>query len=70
VSRETTPDLFDGTFDNRRTGHREVWMDGRLRRHAGKNCAGDQTSDFDEMHHPWGHYPDLPSNAAGTAAGG
>ena len=69
MARNQTPDMFDGIFDNQRSGHREVWMDGALRRHAAKNCAGDESSSFSEMHAPWGTYPDLPSNA-GAAVGG
>lgn len=64
MPRAKTPDMFDGIFDNQATGRREVWGDGRLRRYAAKNCGGYTTSDFRELHAPWGTYPDLPQNAA------
>ena len=60
----TTPDMFDGTFDNRATGRREVWQDGRLRRYAQRRAVGYSGSPWREMHKPWGSYPDLPTNVS------
>lgn len=62
-----TPDLFDGVFDNQTTGRREVWMDGQMTRHARRNAVGDTRSQWNDMRAPWGHYPDLPANAAQAA---
>jgi hypothetical protein len=60
-------DLFDGVFDNLSTGHREVWMDGTMRRYA-QRSALNPYSVWNELRAPWGTYPDLPSNASRVAA--
>lgn len=53
------PDMFDGVFDNRATGHREVWVDGRPGRHAAKNCISEDHP-WRELRKPWGTYPNPP----------
>ncbi|MET0332586.1 MAG: hypothetical protein ABW154_14270 [Dyella sp.] len=58
-----TGDLFEGVFDNRITGCREVWRDGEMRRFARRNAVGTDETQWRELHAPWGHYPDLPANA-------
>lgn len=63
----TTPDLFDGVFDNTVTQRREVWQGGRLRRYVRRDCVGHTGSVWREVHAQWGTYPDLPSNAAVAA---
>lgn len=63
-----TPDLFDGIYDNQSTGCREVWAYGQRKRYAHRTCCNNEGSQFRELHHPWGYYPDLPANAAQRAA--
>jgi hypothetical protein len=63
-----TGDLFEGVFDNRATGRREVWRDGEMRRFARRNAVGTDETQWRELHAPWGHYPDLPANAGKQAA--
>lgn len=58
-----TADLFEGVFDNRATGRRECWKDGRPGRYAAKNCTGNPYAVWPELRAPWGDYPDLPANA-------
>lgn len=60
-------DLFDGIYDNRTTGRREVWKDGRLCRYARRNAVGTSETQWRELHAPWGTYPDHPINAAKAA---
>ncbi|MDQ7996106.1 MAG: hypothetical protein AAGC76_09655 [Luteibacter sp.] len=58
----------DGVYDVAETGRREFWRDGRLCRYARKNTVGLPSPCFSEMKHPWGHFPDLPANAAKEVA--
>lgn len=53
-----------GIYDNRSTGQREVWKDGRLCRYARRNCCGTDESSWRELRKPWGAYPDLPQVVA------
>lgn len=61
-------DLFDEVYDNRRTEHREIWRGGALRRFCQRTACGNSAAYFREVHAPWGHYPDLPSNASEATA--
>lgn len=61
-------DMFSGTFDNTVTQRREVWQDGRLMRHAARNCCGDLESIWAVLRKPFGHYPDYPHNHTQRAA--
>lgn len=53
-----------GTYDNRTTNRREVWLDGRMTRYVERKCCGDSETTWRELHKPWGEYPDLPRLAA------
>lgn len=60
---QSTPDLFEGVFDNRKTGQREIWLDGKMTRYCRKNALAPHAV-WEVMRAPWGTYPDLPQNAA------
>jgi hypothetical protein len=55
-------DMWSGIFDNRASGCREVYTDGRLRRYARRNCCGVPNPTFTELGRPWGDFPDVPAH--------
>lgn len=65
---QRTPDLWEGIFDNTRTGRREVWRGGKMCRYVRRECVGSMSSVWPEVHAAWATYPDLPINAAEVAA--
>ena len=52
-----------GTFDNRTTGRREVWLDGRVTRYVERKCCGDSETSWAIVRKAWGSFSDHPSNA-------
>lgn len=51
-----------GTFDNRATGRREVWLDGRVTRYVECKCCGDSETSWAIVRKAGGSFPDHPSN--------
>ncbi len=53
-----------GTYDNRTTDRRDVWLDGRMTRYVERKCCGDTETTWAIVRKAWGAFPDHPSNAA------
>ena len=62
ASKNPTPDMFEGIFDNLATGRREVYRNGRLARYARKNALQCNNPTFSELGPAWGAYPDVPAH--------
>lgn len=61
-------DMWDGVFDNYMTGRREVFRDGKIVRYAARNCCGDTSSFWRELHALWGTYAEPPHNGGLVSA--
>lgn len=63
-----TGDLFSGWFDNQATKQREQWNNGERGMYARKNAIAPHAR-HRVMRLPWGHFPDLPTNAGAPSHG-
>lgn len=61
----TQPDFWiTGTFDNRATNRREVWLNGKLCGFVMRNAVNQARPAFPELREPWGYFPDFPQVVA------